>query len=322
VYLAPRDRLVTLPEGLPKYTLGWEAVHWSTKYLRQPDGPNAGARWDFTESQIRFLLWWYGIREDGRWLFYHGVRRYPKGAGKSPFAAVLAMIELLAPVRLARWDADAPGGCVGKRVAMPLVQIGASSHDQANINTMRMVRALLPKNSRILKDYDVEAGKTIFHVPGGGQLMVITSSPTTEEGALVTFAILDQTESFTPTNGGTELAEVMDRNVGKSGSRIIETSNAWEPGKESVAETTFDAWVSQEEGRLKGKGRILYDSRMAPPDVDFDDIASIRKAVEYSFPSYTARCVEALLLQLARVCRRRLDNAAEMGSTCRPGVPY
>jgi len=283
VYVAPRDRLVTLPEGLPVRTLGWEAIHWASKYLKQPDGPNAGDRWEFTESQVRFLLWWYAVREDGRWVFYHGVRRYPKGAGKSPFAAVLAMIELLAPVRLVRFSADVPGGCVGKRVSMPLVQIGASSHDQANINTMRMVRALLPKNSRILRDYDVEAGKTIFHVPGGGQLMVITSSPTTEEGALVTFAILDQTESFTPSNGGVELAEVMDRNVGKSGSRIIETSNAWEPGKETVAESTFDAWVAQEEGRLKGKGRILYDSRMAPPDVDFDDVASIRKAVEFAY---------------------------------------
>jgi hypothetical protein len=146
-----------------------------------------------------------------------------------------------------------------------------------------MVRALLPKNSRILRDYDVEAGKTIFHVPGGGQLMVITSSPTTEGGALTTFAILDQTESFTPSNGGVDLAEVMDRNVAKSGSRIIETSNAWEPGQESVAESTFDAWVAQEEGRLKGKGRILYDARMAPPNVDWDDIASIRKAVEFAY---------------------------------------
>jgi hypothetical protein len=283
VDIAPRDRLVTLPDGVPNLTLGWEAIHWAAKYLKQPDGPDAGLRWEFTESQVRFMLWWYAITTKGRWVFYHGVRRYPKGAGKSPFAAVLAMIELLAPVRLLRFDADAPGGCIGKKVAMPLVQIGASSHDQANINTMRMVRALLPKNSRILRDYDVEAGKTIFHIPGGGQLMVITSSPTTEEGALVTFAILDQTESFTSSNGGVDLAEVMDRNVAKQGNRILETSNAWEPGKETVAETTFDTWVAQEEGRLKGKGRILYDSRMAPPDIDFDDVASIRKAVEFAY---------------------------------------
>src|ERR1700749_4300454 len=223
--LAPRDRLVTLPEGVPELTPGWEAIHWASKYLRQPDGPNAGERWEFIESQVRFLLWWYAL--DGhadlrmnntqRWIYYHGVRRWAKGAGKSPFAAVLSMIELLAPVRLDHFDDRLVGVCVGRKGAMPLVQIGATSHDQANINTMTMVRELLPKNSRLLKDYEIDAGRTVFHVPGGGELMVITSSPTTEEGARTTFAILDQTESFTPTNGGVALADVMDRNVGKSG---------------------------------------------------------------------------------------------------------
>ena len=281
--IAPRDRLVTLPEGIPERTLGWEAIHWASKYLRQPDGPNAGQRWEFIESQVRFLLWWYSLDDRSRWLYYHGVRRWAKGAGKSPFAAVMAMIELLAPVRIDHFDDRVLGGCVGRKVSMPLVQIAATSHDQANINTMRMVRALLPKHSRLLRDYDIEAGKTVFHTPGGGQLMVITSSPTTEEGALTTFGILDQTESFMSSNGGIDLAEVMDRNVGKSGSRLLETSNAWEPGRESVAETTYDTWVAQEEGRLIGKGKILYDSRQAPPDVDFEDVGSIRKAVEFTY---------------------------------------
>jgi hypothetical protein len=201
---------------------------------------------------------------------------------------------LLAPVRFAGW-CDNEGLCVGcrtesgcdhvigKRVGMPLVQIAATAQDQANINTMRMVRALVPPKSRIKDDYDLETGKTVFHVPGGGQLMIITSSPTTAEGALVTFGVLDQTESFTATNGGTALAEAMDRNARKSGSRLLETSNAWEPGKDSIAETTFDAWVAQEEGRLKGKGKILYDSRMAPPDIDWDDPDSILKAIDFAY---------------------------------------
>jgi phage terminase large subunit-like protein len=281
--LAPRDRLITIPDGVPEFTLGWEAIFWACKYLRQPDGPHAGERWDFIESQVRFVLWWYAVDARGRWIYYHGVRRYPKGAGKSPFAAVLSMMELLGPVRLDHFDPKVPGGCIGRKVSMPLVQIAATSHDQANINTMRMVRALLPKGSRLLKDYDIEAGKTIFHTPGGGQLMVITSSPTTEEGALTTFCILDQTEAFYPTNGGVDLAEVMDRNVGKSGSRILETSNAWEPGRESVAETTYDAWCAQEEGRLRGGGKILYDSRLSPPDVDFEDTDSIKRGVQFAY---------------------------------------
>jgi hypothetical protein len=293
--VAPRDRVVTLPEfdvlkdgrietdyGI-YCTLGWEAIHWATKYLKQPDGQYVGERWEFIESQVRWELLWYAIRDDGRWLYYHGVRRYPKGAGKSPFAAVSSLIELLAPVRLSRFDSRVLGGCVGRQVGMPLVQIAATSQDQANVNTMRMVQALLPKSSRIRNDYDVETGKTIFHVPGGGQLMIITSSATTEEGALTTFAILDQTESFLPNNGGVLLSEVLDRNVGKSGSRMIETSNAWQPGKESVAETTFDAWVAQEEGRLRGHGKILYDSRMAPADIDFEDENDIQRGVDEAY---------------------------------------
>ena len=282
---APRDRIVTIPPGLPELTLGWEGIHWATKYLRQPDGPRAGQRWEFVESQVRFILWWYALTPDGKWDYMHGVRRLPKGAGKSPFAAVMSLMELLAPVRLDHFDPRAVGGCVGKRVGMPLVQIAATAQDQANVNTMRMVRALVPPKSRIRGDYDVDTGKTIFHVPGGGQLMIITSSPTTEEGALVTFGVLDQTESFLPTNGGTDLMEVMDRNVGKSGSRLLETSNAWEPGKDSVAENTFDAWVAQEENRLRGRGRILYDARMAPPDTDLtgDDIPSLQRGVDAAY---------------------------------------
>ena len=260
-------------------TLGWEAIHWASKYLRQPDGPKTGERWEFIESQVRFVLWWYAPDDNGRWVYYHGVRRYPKGAGKSPSAAVLSLIEFLAPVRLKDFNRKALGGCIGRPVGMPLVQIAATSHDQANVNTMRMIRALLPDKSRIRNDYAAETGKTIFHIPGGGQLMIITSSPTTEEGALTTFAILDQTESFYPTNGGIDLAEVMDRNAGKSGSRLLETSNAWEPGRDSVAENTFDAWVAQEEGRLRGTGRILHDARMAPADTDFESVDSLRHGV-------------------------------------------
>jgi hypothetical protein len=195
----------------------------------------------------------------------------------------MSLMELLAPVRLKDFDKRVLGGCVGRPVGMPLVQIAATSHDQANINTMRMVRALVPEKSRIRQDYSVETGKTLFYIPGGGQLMVITSSPTTEEGALVTFAILDQTESFYPTNGGVDLAEVLDRNVGKQGNRLLETSNAWEPGRESVAEKTFDAWVAQEEGKLRGRGRILYDARVAPPDTDFEDDESLLRGVQEAY---------------------------------------
>lgn len=279
---SPLDRLVTLPDGEPELTLGWEAVRWASKYLRHPNGPAAGKRWEFTVSQLRFILWWYAVDTDGDWLFRHGARRLAKGSGKSPFAGVLSLIELCAPVRLADFDDRADGGCVGRPVDMPLVQIAATAESQT-ANTMRMVRALAPKGSRVVVDHGLDVGKTIFYKPGGGMLQTITSSATAAEGAEVTFVVADETEHWLPNNGGDDLAEVLDRNLAKSGSRMMETANAWEPGAGSYAEATYDSWVAQEEGRTRSKAQILYDARIAPPDTDLADEESLTDALRFVY---------------------------------------
>src|SRR3954471_16683894 len=90
---SPASRLLTLPAGLPALTLAYEAAAWAHRWLIQPNGPAAGNPFRFTDEQFRFLAWWYALDEEGRWLFSHGVRRLAKGSGKSPFAAVLALIE-------------------------------------------------------------------------------------------------------------------------------------------------------------------------------------------------------------------------------------
>jgi hypothetical protein len=279
--LGPADRWITLPRYIPKYTLGWGAIKWGMKYLRQPDGDNAGSRWKFTESQIRFLLHWYALDENAQWVYSHGVRRLPKGAGKSPFAAVMSILEFCGPVRFAKWvaDPDNPGDAmpVGKPVGMPLVEIAATAESQGLINTMTMVTALIAatnndgsvdhkKKSRLILDYGLDVGKTQINKPGGGFLHVITSSASAAEGARTTFGICDQTEAWIKSNGGHKLFEVMDRNAAKSKSRLVQTANAWEPGSESIAERTFDAWVDAEEGRQLGTARTLMDVRQAPPD--------------------------------------------------------
>lgn len=277
--MGPDERLITLPDGVPALTLGWEAARWAMTYLRQPNGPHAGRPWSPVESQLRFFLWWYAVDEDGRWLFHHGARRWAKGAGKSPFAAVHCLTEFCGPVRLKDFDPTVPGGCVGKPVDMPLVQIAATAESQT-ANTMRMVRAMSAKTSKVAAAYKLDVGKTIYYKPGGGQLEVITSSASAAEGAEVTFALLDETEHWNPSNGGPKLAEVLDRNLAKSGSRAIETCNAWSPGDGSIAETTFEAWLAQEQGKTRGNSRILYDSRMAPADTDLADEASLMAALD------------------------------------------
>jgi hypothetical protein len=284
---SPADRISTLPpwdfDGGIR-TLGFAAATWAEEWLVQPNGPRAGQKFRLTKDQLTFLLWWYAVDEEGRWLFHHGARRLAKGSGKSPFAAVLALIEFCAPVRLAaNWKDDRVlGGCVGRPVDMPLVQIAATAESQT-ANTMRMVRALAPKRSQVVEAYGLDPGKTIYYRLPEGTLEVITSSVTASEGAEATFVVADETEWWKPSNGGPELAATLEDNLAKSGSRMLETSNAWVPGIGSVAEATWDAWLAQEEGRLRGETKILYDARMAPADTDLADPPSLRAALEWVY---------------------------------------
>lgn len=278
----PASRLATLPEGEPALTLGYEAAAWAHEWLIQPNGPRAGQPFRLTFDQFRFLAWWYALDEDGQWLFNHGVRRLAKGSGKSPFAAVLALIEFCGPVRLAGFDRRAPGGCVGQPVDMPWVQIAATAESQT-ANTMRMVRAFAPKGSRLVDAHGFDIGKTRFYKLPEGTLEVITSSGTAAEGAEASFVVADETEHWRPANGGPALMATLQDNLAKSGSRLLETANAWVPGAGSVAESSWDDWVAQEEGRLRGDAKVLYDARVAPPDTDMADPESLRKALEWVY---------------------------------------
>lgn len=279
------DGIATLPPGIPKLTLGYEVMRHATRWIVQPNGPRAGKPWEPTLSQARFLLWWYALDESGRWLFDGSVRRLAKGSGKSPFAGVCAVEELIGPVRLKDFDPGRLGGCVGMRQPMAWVQIAATAESQT-ANTMRMVNAYLSKGSPIVRQHGVRPGLTVHYTAAGGKLEVITSSAAAQEGAEITFAVKDETEHWVPSMGGPKLSQVLDRNLRKSGSRWMETCNAWEPGAEdvkSVAETTFEEWEAQQEGRSRAPQKILYDARIAPPDVDLTDEGSLRDAIAFVY---------------------------------------
>lgn len=278
----PASRLSTLPPGEPGLTLGWAAAEWAHANLTQPNGPRAGKPFRLTFDQVRFLLWWYALDEDAQWLYGHGARRLAKGSGKSPFAAVLALIEFCGPCRLERFDDRELGGCRARPADMPLVQIAATAESQT-ANTMRMIRAFAPKGSKFVEHYHLDPGKTRYYKLPEGTLEVITSSATAAEGAEASFVVGDETEHWRPANGGPDLAATLQDNLAKSGSRMLETSNAWVPGVESVAEATWDAWVAQEEGRTRDDTAILYDARVAPPETDLADPDSLRAGLEWVY---------------------------------------
>lgn len=277
-------------------TLGWGVIAWAESYLLQPDGDEAGEPFRFTREQLNFILWWYAVDAGGRFTYRRAVLRRSKGWGKSPFLGALALAELLGPVRFGGWDTD--GDPIGIPHPMPWVVIAGVSEEQTR-NTYDAIRAM-SEDSALVEDYGLDVGMTRILAPGGGKIVMITANAATQEGARPSFAIMDETHHWTKSNGGAKLARVVRRNLAKSrdgAARAIETTNAHEPGQESVAEGSYLAWRAIVEGRSRSEG-VLYDTREAPGDVDLADEAEVRAALEVAYGDATWVDLDRILAEV------------------------
>lgn len=259
-------------------TLGFDVIDFCEGYLLQPDGDNAGEPFRFSREQMTFVLWWYAIDAHGVFRYRRAILRRAKGWGKSPFLGALALAELCGPVRFGGWDAD--GEPVAIRHPMPWVVIAGVSETQTK-NTLDAIRSMA-EDSLLVDDFGLDVGMTRLLIPGGGQLIPVTASASTQEGARPTFAILDETHHWTAGNGGHKLAKVIRRNLGKVDGRSIETTNAHEPGQDSTAEKSYNAWRQIVEGRSRAEG-ILYDAREAPAEIDLADEAQVREGLRCAY---------------------------------------
>ena len=242
-------------------TLGWGILDWSTQWLLQPDGPTAGDPWVYTKEQSGMVLVWYSIDDAGKFQYRRGVIRRMKGWGKDPFVAALSLAELCGPVRFGGWDED--GFPIGIQHPAPWIQEAAVSKEQTK-NTMTLFPGMISADFK--RKYDLDIGKEIIYARGGkGRIESVTSSPRTIEGARSSLVVMNETHHWLANNEGTEMAEVIRRNMAKSrdsSGRSLEITNAHLPGELSVAEATYK---SVKEGDVKG---VWYDALEAPPVKD------------------------------------------------------
>ncbi len=146
------------------------------------------------------------------------------------------------------------------------VQVAAVSKDQTR-NTMIIFGSLFTKEA--LAEYSIDIGKEIIYAHKGlARIEAVTSSPRALEGGRTTFTLLNETHHWIESNQGHEMAATIERNATKSAdgaARTFAITNAFEPGEDSVAEQTRDAYEAAEAGRAEDTG-ILYDSLEAPPE--------------------------------------------------------
>jgi hypothetical protein len=265
------------PDGkwhLPDLTLGWQALAWTAEYLRQPDGPDAGQPWRYTNEQARFILWWYAIDRAGRFIYRYAMLRRVKGWGKDPVGATICAIEFVGPCRFDGWDAN--GDPVAKPHPASWVLTAAVSKDQTR-NTMTLFPGLFSDTA--ISEYAIDLGKEIIYADHGRcRLEAVTSSPRALEGPRSSFTLKNETQHWLKNNEGHAMAEVIGRNTTKSrdgAARVLAISNAHEPGEDSDAEHDYEAWQAIDQGRVRTTG-FLYDSLEAPPSIELADETSLR----------------------------------------------
>lgn len=265
-------------EDLPP-SLGWDIIEWAEQWLVHH---LTGEPWRFTAAQKRFLVLWYAVRPNGKWLYRRGVNRRSKGNGKSPFAAAICLIEAFGPVVFDQFDPL--GNPIGKAHRIALVQIAANSEGQAQ-DVLLVANAMVSK--RLKAAVGFEAGKLGSASKVGTRIQILTQSVKSAEGDPATAIVFDEPHHATSSSGGKAMASVCRRNVAKSPNgqaRICEFTNAHEENGDSVAEDTFNSWQDQVMGRtVSSIVDILYDSNEAPAYLSLYDEGDVWAGIMASY---------------------------------------
>lgn len=230
----------THPDAFP--SLGWGVLDWLADYLPSPR--DVDAEFILTDSQARELVEWFRLDPTGRYVYRRGYSRRSKGRGKSPIEAAKAIAEFAGPVRFDGWDDE--GQPVGRPWGeqgdpRPWVQVAAVSAGQTD-NTWSVVYYFLTENDgRAADALGIDAGLTRCYLRGvpGAKLEPVTAEAGSREGQPITYAVMDETHLWTPSNGGVKLAKTLRRNVAKMGGRSYETTNSFMPGESTVAEGSY-----------------------------------------------------------------------------------
>jgi hypothetical protein len=299
-----------VPREVP--TLGGHVIDWVEEWIADPAGSD---RIVLTREQQTFVLRFYELdSETGARRHRRGLLSRPKGWGRSPFAAALAIAESFAPVVPDGWDANGrPVGRPWATVRPVWTQLLAVSRSQVS-NCWHPLKAMMTEGP-LINEPGVAVLESYIRVPRG-RIEPVTASAVSREGNQLTFGVLDQTESWTEPNGGARLAAVVRRNAAKTSAATFELPNAYRPGMQSVAEASFDYARRIARGEARDDG-LLHDHREAPALADLDDDADVLDAlrVAYGDSAGGLPCVlhdppcapQVWGAPLARIARERLD---------------
>lgn len=254
-------------------TLGHLLDAWYEQHCRVPGGFARGQAFRQADWQFWCTANFYRVREDAAWVperpllnqafvYRRAQIVAPQKTGKGPLSAAVVAGEAVGPTVFAGWAeagdrffcADQGCGCgfeylyeagepMGMRHPSPLIQLTATSEDQVD-NVYGPLKAMIRLGP--LKDLML-VREGFIRIQGAGddpdmdRIDVVTASANSRLGNPITFAEQDETGLYTDTNKMRKVAETQRRGAAGMGGRTIETTNAWDPTENSVAQSTYES---------------------------------------------------------------------------------
>lgn len=305
----------------PRRTLGFGVANWielncvhgpgdvQGQRIGGGDPDEPGARGELDDEWLRFLALAYEVDpQSGRRLCSEALLSRAKGRAKSEMAGWVALAEAFGDcVRFDRWD-PATGQPVGRAVTSPLVKVLATEENQAG-NTFEVIAYVAERGRSRRPDVFAFTGArqyqsaSALYLPRGGELRACTSGSASKDGGLESFVVADETHLYVLPELRAMYATI-SRNLPKRAAAqpwLLQTTTAYRPGEQSVAESTLTA---HRKGEL-GPG-ALVDHVQASGRIDLDDedrtLRQLREAYGASVP-WQDLAARYAAMRNPRVCR-------------------
>jgi len=262
-------------------TLGDLADAWIAQHCRVPDGMALGAPFRLSDWQFYFVANHYRVREgiefiddpmrmlrSQAFVYRRSLMVAPQKTGKGPMAASITAFEGAGPALFAGWAKRGDAyrceehGCpcgwefayeagepMGMRWPTPKIQLMAASEEQVE-NTYGPLKNMVAMGpiGELMRVH--EASIKIEPIPGApdgagmNRITPVTSSGLSRLGQPITFAVQDETGTYTKSNRLEKPANDQRRGLAGMSGRAIETTNAWDPTANSVAQQTWESPVT------------------------------------------------------------------------------
>ena len=287
---------MTDPQALdiPDLTLD-VATDWIEQHCVVPDGDDRGLPMELPDEQHAFVARHYEVRPAAQagdlasaFRFRRSQLVRPHKWGKSPLVAAMVCLEAVGPALFAGFAAGGEryecsnhwcpcgwqyeyeaGEPMGRPWATALIQITATSEDQTD-NTYGALRPMIDLGP--LAEVIPRTGEELIRLPGGGEIYPVTSKALTRLGQRVTFVPQDETGIWTTANMR-RVARTQRRGLAGMGGRAVETTNAWDPSENSIAQLTWESLVDD----------IQKDFRTPPVALKFTNERDRRRMLEYNY---------------------------------------